>query len=100
MLLTHATHNLLSIVYYLTTLQNIFGSFYESVSKMWSMHTGWGFLKTTDQTTTYHLSTDQPTTYHQPPTTDQPTTDQVHRPPTNRPSTNKKYEDQKFHSKF
>ena len=52
-----------------------------------------GFLKTTDQPTTYHRPlTNQPTD-HRP-------TDQMHQPPINRPPTNKKFEDQKFYNKF
>ena len=42
-----------------------------------------GFLKTTDQATTYHR-----------PPTNRPT-DQMHQPPSNRPLTSKKFEDQK-----
>ena len=56
---------------------------------------GEGFLKPTDQPTSYHrLPTNLPTE-HLPPTTNQ-----VHRQPTNRSRTNKKYEDQKFYNKF
>ena len=47
-----------------------------------------GFLKSTEQSTTYHLPTDQPTP------------DQMHRSPTNQPPTNKKFEDQKFYDRF
>ena len=59
-----------------------------------------GFLKTTDQPTTYQRPYTNRPTNHLPLTTDQLTTDQLHRPATNRPSTNRKYEDQKFHNKF
>ena len=60
----------------------------------------WGFLKTTNQPTTFHQPTTNRPTDHPPPNTDQPTTDQVQIPLTNRSLTNKKYEDQKFYKKI
>lgn len=60
----------------------------------------WGFLKTTNQPTTFHQPPTNWPINHLSPNTDQPTTDQVHLPLTNWPLTHKKYEDQKINNKF
>ena len=59
----------------------------------------WGFLKTTNQPTTFHQPPTNWPINHLSPNSDQPTTDQVHLPLTNWPLTHKKYEDQKINNK-
>ena len=68
--------------------------------KVQRSYLSWGFLKTTNQPTTFHQPPTNWPIDHLSPNTDQPTTDQVHLPLTNWPSTHKKYEDQKIYNKF